>query len=68
MKNVAVYNNKGKDHITIFTFSEEAYKAVMGILYKEKTRFSMCGGAKEGSVKIQANIKKDQFNEMLQSR
>jgi len=67
MQDVAVYFNKGKSYITVFTFSDAAFTCVTEAI--EKANIKVKGppreGSKPGSYKFALFCEKEVFNRSL---
>jgi len=71
MNDVAVYVNASKtgvvkDYITVFSFTDEAAKAVDTVIIRENLRiYGPKSGNKPGSLKYQVYCTKEKFNSWL---
>ena len=70
MKDIAIYYNKGKSYITVFTFSDEAFAAFNEAieLAKIKVKGPPRKGSKPGSYKFAVYCNKETVNMALEGK
>ena len=67
MQDVAIYNESNRDFITVFTFSDKAYLAVVDACGAVNIKISrLSAGNKPNSYKMRIHTTKERLNELLE--